>query len=188
MRLESCKTLLDSFSPDRILVVQMDTTGSNIESDHIIRLTACTMDGERILNIDDVNSNAEDISSKINKFFALIGSDLFERLLPFLAKAGVNIDVDVGADLQKEWNEIIGTYNSLIGDWNRISLSSLAGTYHFRPHPEQYPHEFNKVYSYVFLTEKAAEIGSISLKGTRRSQLQIYRKTQKDISHEHPVF
>lgn len=188
MRLESCKTLLDSFSPNRILVIQMDTTGSNPESDHIIRLTACTMDGERILNIDDVNTYADDISTKINRSFALIGVDLFERVIPFLTQSGVNINIDIAADLQMEWNEIIGTYNSLTGDWNRISLSSLAGTYQFRPHPELYPNEFNKVYSYVFLAEKAAEIGSITLKGTRRSQLQIYRKTQKDIAHEHPVF
>lgn len=188
MRIESCKTILDSFSPDSILVIQIDTSGTNPVENSILRITGCTMSGEQILNIDDVKQYKNEIDSKINEYNAIIGTDLFDHLIPFLNQEGIRVNAAVAADLQKEWNEIVGTFNSNTGDWNKISLASLAGTYHFRPHPEQYSHEFNKVYAYIFLAEKAADMGSITLKGTRRSQLQIYRRTQTDISINRPVF
>ena len=185
MRLESCKTIMDSFSPDRILVIQIDTSGSDPVKDKIIRMTACSMNGDQILNIDDVEAFNVEITNKLNEYSAIICADAFERVIPFLAVAGINISAIVGADLQREWNELVGTYNADTGDWNKISLISLAGAYHFRPNPKLYSHEFNKVYAYIFLAEKAADFGTITLRGTRRSQLQIYRRTQKDISQKH---
>ena len=184
MRLESCRTIIDSFSPNNILVVQIDTSGPDVNTDHIIKLSACSMNGDQIITTDSISEEANEIEKLINKFNVIIGVDVFEKLIPFLNKSGININGAIAADLQKEWNEIIGVYNSNTKDWYDISLSSLAGTFHFQPRPELYSHEYNKVMAYSFLAEKAADFGTITLRTNRRTQYQIYRRTQNNLKKE----
>lgn len=184
MKLESCKTILQSYSMDSILVLQIDTSGSNCKTDSITRITACNMNGDQILNTDDVKNCTEEIKVEINKYNAVIGVDVFTNLIPFLKENGIVLNCDCVADLQKEWDEIIGSYNSKSKTWNRVSLPTLAGLCHFHPQPNLYSHHYNRVFAYALLALKASEINSYTLSSNRKSLLRM----QNNITNEHPIF
>ena len=188
MRLESCRTIIDSFSPNNILVIQIETSGPDVNTDRILRLAACSMNGDQIIATNSISEEAAEIERIINGYNVIIGVDVFDKLIPFLNKSGIEINSSIAADLQNEWNEIIGVYNSNTKEWYEISLASLAGTFRFQPHPELYSHEYNKVMAYSFLAEKAADFGTITLRTNRRTQYQIYSRAQNNLNKEHTSF
>lgn len=188
MKLEYCKTISESYNPDEVMVVQINTTGPDINNDDINSISVCTMSGMPVCVGWKPEDHAEDINKAISKYRALIGVDVFELLLPFCKKAGIKIECDSAADIQKEWDEVVGSYDAKTQSWKKANLISMASSFGFAPLTNDYDANYTRVFSYKYLAEKASEINTLSLRNGRKTELVAYQRATAYLKKMDSIF